>query len=55
VDQKHASIRTGIKFPSYIVCKPVLVPNIDSKGNIISIDVKQPKTFAEQMLNIQKL
>jgi dipeptidyl-peptidase-3 len=32
----------------------VLVPNVDSKGNIISIDVKQPKTFAEQMLNYSK-
>jgi dipeptidyl-peptidase-3 len=32
---------------------PVLVPNVDSKGNIISIDVKQ-KDFAEQMLNYSK-
>lgn len=33
---------------------PVLVPKLDAKGNIISIGVKQPKTFAEQMLNYSK-
>ena len=33
---------------------PVLVPKLDAKGNIISIEVKQPKTFAEQMLNYSK-
>lgn len=33
---------------------PVLVPKLDVKGNIISIEVKQPKTFAEQMLNYSK-
>jgi hypothetical protein len=31
----------------------VLVPNVDSKGNIISID-KTTKNFAEQMLNYSK-
>ena len=34
---------------------PVLVPKLDAKGNIISIEVKQPKTFAEQMLNYSKI
>jgi hypothetical protein len=29
--------------------------NADSKGNIISIDAKQPKTFADQMLEYSKL
>jgi dipeptidyl-peptidase-3 len=33
---------------------PVLVPKLDAKGNIISIEVKQPKTFAEQMLKYSK-
>ena len=33
---------------------PVLVPKLDKKGNIISIEVKQPKTFAEQMLKYSK-
>lgn len=33
---------------------PVLVPKKDAKGNIISISVKQPKTFAEQMLSYSK-
>jgi dipeptidyl-peptidase-3 len=33
---------------------PVLVPKLDGKGNIISIEVKQPKTFAEQMLKYSK-
>ncbi|WP_373862913.1 dipeptidyl-peptidase 3 family protein [Flavobacterium flevense] len=33
---------------------PVLVPKLDAKGEIISIEVTQPKTFAEQMLNYSK-
>ena len=33
---------------------PVLVPKLDAKGAIISIEVKQPKSFAEQMLNYSK-
>ena len=33
---------------------PVLVPKLDAKGNIISIEVKQPKSFEEQMLNYSK-
>lgn len=33
---------------------PVLEPKLDAKGKIISIEVKQPKTFAEQMLNYSK-
>lgn len=33
---------------------PVLVPKVDAKGNIISIQVTQPKSFAEQMLNYSK-
>ncbi|MEZ7500074.1 dihydrofolate reductase [Flavobacterium sp. Arc3] len=59
VDQKiHAEVlERNKKFPSAPYSgfvNPVLVPNLDSKGNIISIDVKQPKTFAEQMLNYSK-
>ena len=59
VDQKmHAEVlERNKKFPSAPYSgfvNPVLVPNVDSKGNIISIDVKQPKTFAEQMLNYSK-
>lgn len=33
---------------------PVLVPKVDAKGEIISIEVTQPKSFAEQMLNYSK-
>lgn len=33
---------------------PVLVPKMDDKGKIISIEVTQPKSFAEQMLNYSK-
>jgi dipeptidyl-peptidase-3 len=33
---------------------PVLVPKKDAKGTIISIEVEQPKTFAEQMLYYSK-
>lgn len=33
---------------------PVLVPKMDDSGEIISISVEQPKTFAEQMLYYSK-
>lgn len=33
---------------------PVLIPKLNVKGEIISIEVKQPKTFAEQMLKYSK-
>ena len=33
---------------------PILVPKLNKKGNIISIEVQQPKTFAEQMLSYSK-
>ncbi|HLA56527.1 MAG TPA: hypothetical protein VK623_10525, partial [Flavobacterium sp.] len=33
---------------------PVLVPKMDDSGKIISIEVTQPKSFAEQMLNYSK-
>lgn len=33
---------------------PVLVPKLDKKANIISIEVQQPKSFEEQMLNYSK-
>lgn len=33
---------------------PVLVPKMDAKGTIISIEVKQPSSFAEQMLYYSK-
>ena len=33
---------------------PILVPKLNKKGNIISIEVKQPKTFAEQMLSYSR-
>ena len=33
---------------------PVLVPKVDAKGEIISIEVTQPNSFAEQMLDYSK-
>lgn len=33
---------------------PVLVPKLDDNGKIIDIEVMQPKSFAEQMLNYSK-
>lgn len=59
VDQTlHAEVlERNKKFPSAPYSgfvNPILVPNLDSKGNIIAIDVKQPKTFAEQMLGYSK-
>lgn len=59
VDQKlHAEVLernkqfTSAAYSGFV--NPVLVPKLDKKGNIISIEVKQPKTFAEQMLNYSK-
>ncbi|MCV9932991.1 dipeptidyl peptidase 3 [Flavobacterium sp. LS1R47] len=59
VDQKlHAEVLERNKqFPSAPYSgfvNPVLEPKLDAKGKIISIEVKQPKTFAEQMLNYSK-
>ena len=33
---------------------PVLVPTLNDLGEIVGFDIKQPKTFAEQMLNYAK-
>jgi hypothetical protein len=59
VDQKlHAEVLernkqfTSAPYSGFV--NPVLVPKTDKKGNIISISVKQPKTFAEQMLSYSK-
>jgi dipeptidyl-peptidase-3 len=59
VDQKlHAEVLdrnkqfTSAPYNGFV--NPVLVPKTDAKGNIISISVKQPKTFAEQMLSYSK-
>ena len=59
VDQKlHAEILERNKqfasAPYSGFVNPVLVPKTDAKGNIISIGIQQPKTFAEQMLNYSK-
>ncbi len=59
VDQKlHAEVLERNKqfpAPPYSgFVNPVLVPKMDKKGNIISIQVTQPKSFAEQMLNYSK-
>ena len=59
VDQKlHAEVLERNKqfasAPYSGFVNPVLVPKLDSKGEIISIEVKQPKTFAEQMLYYSK-
>jgi dipeptidyl-peptidase-3 len=59
VDQQlHAEVlERNKKFPSPPYSgfvNPVLVPKLDKKGNIISIKVTQPKSFAEQMLNYSK-
>ena len=60
VDQKiHAEVLERNKqfaFAPYNgFVNPVLVPKVDPKGEIISIEVTQPKTFAEQMLNYSKI
>ncbi len=59
VDQKlHAEVLERNKqfasAPYSGFINPVLVPKLDAKGNIISIEVTQPKSFAEQMLNYSK-
>lgn len=59
VDQKlHAEILERNKqFPDAPYSgfvNPVLVPKLNAKGEIISIAVEQPKTFAEQMLEYSK-
>ena len=59
VDQKlHAEILernkqfTSAPYSGFV--NPVLSPKLDAKGEILSIEVKQPKTFAEQMLFYSK-
>lgn len=59
VDQKlHAEVLERNKqfasAPYSGFVNPVLVPKMNAKGEIISIEVKQPKSFAEQMLNYSK-
>jgi dipeptidyl-peptidase-3 len=59
VDQKiHAEVLERNKqFPDAPYSgfvNPVLVPKLNAKGEITSIVVEQPKTFAEQMLNYSK-
>ncbi len=59
VDQKlHAEILERNKqFPDAPYSgfvNPVLVPKLNAKGEIISITIEQPKTFAEQMLQYSK-
>ena len=59
VDQKlHAEVlERNKKFASAAYSgfvNPVLVPKLDKNGKIISIEVQQPKTFAEQMLKYSK-
>ncbi|WP_306351049.1 dipeptidyl-peptidase 3 family protein [Flavobacterium sp. '19STA2R22 D10 B1'] len=59
VDQKlHAEVlERNKKFKSAAYSgfvNPVLVPKMDKKGEIISIEVTQPKDFAEQMLYYSK-
>ncbi|WP_348822987.1 dipeptidyl-peptidase 3 family protein [Flavobacterium aestuarii] len=59
VDQKlHAEILERNKqFPDAPYSgfvNPVLVPKLNAKGEIISIMIEQPKTFAEQMLQYSK-
>ncbi len=59
VDQQlHVEVlERNKKFPSPPYSgfvNPVLVPKMDKKGNIISFEVTQPKSFAEQMLNYSK-
>ncbi|QKJ63149.1 dihydrofolate reductase [Flavobacterium sp. M31R6] len=60
VDQKlHAEVLERNKqFPDAPYSgfvNPVLVPKLNAKGEIISIAIEQPKTFAEQMLNYSKI
>ena len=59
VDQKiHAEVLernkqfTDAPYSGFV--NPVLVPKLNAKGEIIAIDIVQPKTFAEQMLKYSK-
>ncbi len=59
VDQKiHAEVLernkqfTDAPYSGFV--NPLLVPKVDAKGEIISIEVIQPKTFAHQMLEYSK-
>jgi dipeptidyl-peptidase-3 len=59
VDQKlHAEIlernKQFVSAPYSGFVNPVLIPNVNAKGKIISFEIKQPKTFAEQMLDYSK-
>jgi dipeptidyl-peptidase-3 len=58
VDQKlHPKYWGNKKLPSASYSgfvNPMLVPNVDSQWNIISVDFKQPKTVADQMLEYSK-
>lgn len=60
VDQKmHAEVLernkqfTSAPYSGFV--NPILVPKMDAKGEIISIEVQQPKSFAEQMLYYSKI
>jgi dipeptidyl-peptidase-3 len=56
VDQKTSGSIEVIKTSFCILqwfCKPNVGPNVDSQWNIISVDFKQPKTFADQMLELK--
>ena len=60
VDQKiHAEVLERNKqFPDAPYSgfvNPVLVPKLSAKGEILSISIEQPKTFAEQMLKYSKI
>lgn len=59
VDQKlHAEVlernKQFVSAPYSGFVNPELIPVLNSKGEIISIKIKQPKTFAEQMLSYSK-
>jgi dipeptidyl-peptidase-3 len=58
VDQKlHPEVLEVTKTSFCILwffVNPMLVPNVDSQWNIISVDFKQPKTVADQMLEYSK-
>jgi dipeptidyl-peptidase-3 len=57
VDQNYIGSIGNKKLPSASYSgfvNPMLVPNVDSQWNIISVDFKQPKTVADQMLEYSK-
>lgn len=59
VDQKlHAEIlernKQFVSAPYSGFVNPVITPKVNAKGDIISFEIKQPKTFAEQMLDYAK-